>query len=94
MGLWLHLHGPRPLMGHFEPRFGGVLFDGISMISVAECQTHAEECERLGRVADISIQRATALLAMAHTWEMLADEITRYEAIVMAETVPTARRVG
>ena len=67
---------------------------GTNMISVAECKTHAVECERLGRVADISIQRATALLAMAQTWEMLADDTTRYEAIVMAETMPAARRVG
>ena len=64
------------------------------MISVAECETHAAHCERLGREPDISIQRATALLAMAQTWEMLAEETARYEAIVLAETEPAARRVG
>jgi hypothetical protein len=67
---------------------------GIHMISLAECKTHAAECERLGRTADISIQRATALISMAQTWETLADDTARYEAIVMAETMRAARRVG
>ena len=56
-----------------SPRREGVL---ISLRCV-----HAAECERLGRAADISIQRATALVTMAQTWEMLADETARYEAI-------------
>ena len=67
---------------------------GSHMISVAECKTHAAECERQGMVADISIQRATALMSMAQAWEMLADDTARYEAVVMAETMPAARRVG
>jgi multidrug resistance efflux pump len=62
------------------------------MISVAECKTYAAECERLGRAADISIQRATALISMAQSWETLAEDTARYEAIVQAETIQAEPR--
>ena len=56
------------------------------MITAAQCRAYATECERLGKAPDISIQRATALMGMAHCWDMLADDTQRYDGIVRAET--------
>jgi hypothetical protein len=58
----------------------------IRMISATQCRDHAKECDRLGRERDISIQRATVLMGMAHSWDLLSDYTGRYEAIVKAET--------
>jgi len=55
-------------------------------LSEAECRFYAADCERLAKAHDISIERATALMAMAQSWEMLAEDTARYEAIVKAET--------
>jgi hypothetical protein len=55
------------------------------LISAAQCRAYAVECERLGNAADISIERATALISMAHGWDQLAEDMARYEAIVKAE---------
>ena len=55
-------------------------------ISAAECRFYAADCERLAKAHDISIERATALMSMAQSWEMLADDMARYEAIVESET--------
>jgi hypothetical protein len=41
--------------------------------------------ERLGKAAEISIERATALISMALSWDQLAEDMARYEAIVKAE---------
>jgi len=56
------------------------------MISEAQCRAYAVELERRAKAGDISIQRATALLSLAQSWEMLADDMARYEAIIKAET--------
>jgi hypothetical protein len=37
------------------------------------------------KAAEISIERATALISMAHSWDKLAEDMARYEAIVKAE---------
>ena len=55
------------------------------LISAARCRAYAQECERLGRATDISIQRATALISMAQSWDSLAEDTARYEAIIKAE---------
>jgi hypothetical protein len=57
----------------------------LRLISAAQCRAYAVECERLGKAAEISIERATALISMAHSWDQLAEDMARYEAIVKAE---------
>jgi hypothetical protein len=57
----------------------------LRLISAAQCRACAVECERLGKTAEISIERATALISMAHSWDQLAEDMARYEAIVKAE---------
>jgi len=55
------------------------------MISPAQCKTYARTCERLARAADISIQRATVLMAIANSWDTLTLQTARYDDIVRAE---------
>jgi hypothetical protein len=57
----------------------------LRLISAAQCRDYTVECERLGKAADISIERATALISMAHSWDQLAEDMALYEAIVKAE---------
>ena len=56
-----------------------------TMVTEIQCRIYAAECERLGVVRDISIQRATALMAMANSWQRLAADTGRYDAIVAEE---------
>jgi hypothetical protein len=51
------------------------------MISTTQCKTYAAECQQLGTVSDISIPRATALLAMSRSWTALASQMAWYNAI-------------
>ena len=44
------------------------------MVTEIQCRIYAAECERLGVTRDISIQRATALMAMANSWQRLAAD--------------------
>ena len=44
------------------------------MISAPECRAYSARYEKLAKAADISIQRATALLAIANSWARLADQ--------------------
>jgi hypothetical protein len=65
----------------------GGLQGGTSMIiREAECRAYAVEYARRAKAGDISIERATALMSIAHSWEMLADDMARYEATVRAES--------
>jgi hypothetical protein len=45
------------------------------MPTAQECRAYAEECRRLARVSDISIDRATLLTAISQTWETSAVQI-------------------
>ena len=56
-----------------------------TMISAEQCRGFAQECERLAKGGRYSIQLATALMSMAQSWEQLAEDTARYEAIVKAE---------
>ncbi len=57
------------------------------MITAAECRAHSEECLDLGTVRNISVQRATILMAMAQSWDQLASQRDRYGAILIEEGV-------
>ena len=54
------------------------------MVTEIQCRIYAAEW-RLGVARDISIQRATALVAMANSWQRLAADTGRYDAIVAEE---------
>jgi hypothetical protein len=56
------------------------------MISAVQCRKYAAECQAMGMAADISIQRATILMAMATSWDALAQQTEWYEAIEKTET--------
>jgi hypothetical protein len=57
----------------------------LRLFNAAQCRACAVECERLGKAADISIERATALISLANSWDQLAEDMARYEAILKAE---------
>jgi hypothetical protein len=55
------------------------------MISEAQCEEYCAECESLATARNISVQRSKALMAMAHSWTLLAGQRRRYDAIVAEE---------
>jgi hypothetical protein len=55
------------------------------MLSAEQCRDYAKDCVTLGGDKSISLQRATALMAMAKTWSTLANDIERYGRIVQDE---------
>jgi hypothetical protein len=55
------------------------------MLTVTECKAHATECQLLMTVPEISIQRATVLMAMSRSWVALTVLTERYTAIVDEE---------
>lgn len=50
------------------------------MIAPSECRKNAQECTRLAREAETSPRR-TVLANMARTWEALAGQTERLEAL-------------
>jgi hypothetical protein len=57
------------------------------MLTAQQCRAFASNCVTLGADTNISIQRATILLAMSRSWTSLANQIDRYEAILKEEGV-------
>lgn len=55
------------------------------MISGQQCRIYSAACVALGMSADISIQRATILLAMSRSWTALATQKDRYDSILEEE---------
>jgi uncharacterized protein related to proFAR isomerase len=55
------------------------------MISADECKTRLIDCQTLGTSADISIERATAVMAVCRAWVVLGGAVARYEAVVLKE---------
>jgi hypothetical protein len=47
------------------------------MITASQCKTYSTECRQLGMERDISVQRATALMAMANAWNSLEHQTER-----------------
>ena len=56
------------------------------MISAPECRAYSARYEKLAKAADISIQRATALLAIANSWARLADQTESLVLLIREET--------
>ena len=57
------------------------------MLTAQQCRAFASNCVTLGADTNLSMQRATILLAMSRSWTTLANQIERYETIVKAEGV-------
>jgi hypothetical protein len=55
------------------------------MPTAEQCKTYAAQYQLLGREADISIQRATALMGISLSWTTLASQLDRLSAIMKAE---------
>ena len=55
------------------------------IMSEEQCRAYAADCLRLAKATDISLERATALMSIAHSWDMLADDMARYEAVIQTE---------
>jgi hypothetical protein len=58
------------------------------MISLAQCRTYSAEYRQQATAADISIQHATILMAMANSWTSLANQTERYHEIRDSERYP------
>jgi hypothetical protein len=59
--------------------------ESITVITAAECKARSEECVDLGTARNISVRRSTILMAMARSWDQLASQRDRYDAILIEE---------
>jgi hypothetical protein len=57
----------------------------VTMIIASQCKIYATDCRQLGLAADISMQRATILMAMSRSWTTLANQMLRYDTIIKEE---------
>jgi hypothetical protein len=57
----------------------------VTMIVALQCKIYATDCQQLGLAGDISMQRATILMAMSRSWTTLANQVLRYDTIVKEE---------
>jgi hypothetical protein len=57
------------------------------MITSRQCRTYSKDCQDCGTAGGISIRRATALMAISRSWNVLANQVDRYDAIVKEEGV-------
>jgi hypothetical protein len=55
------------------------------MITQVQCRSYAENYQQLGRVVEISIQRATILMAISQSWTTLGFQLDRLAAIEAEE---------
>ena len=55
------------------------------MIIASQCKIYATDCQQLGLAGDISVQRATILMAMSRSWTTLANQMLRYDTIIKEE---------
>ena len=55
------------------------------MLTSPQCKAYATDCQQLGSAAEISIQRATILMAMSRSWTTLANQMLRYDTIAKEE---------
>jgi hypothetical protein len=62
------------------------------MITHAQCEAYIAECRVLGVSPNISIQRATAVMAACEALSALAHHVAHYEAIVKEEARNTRGR--
>jgi hypothetical protein len=56
------------------------------MITAIQCKAHMDECKVLGAAPEISIQRATAVMAVCRAWLEMSRVVGRYDTIVKHES--------
>jgi len=55
------------------------------MVTQEQCKTYADDYQLLGRVPEISMQRATILMGISRSWTTLAGQLSRLAAIETEE---------
>jgi hypothetical protein len=55
------------------------------MPTIEQCNVYAAECRQDSAKANVSIRRATVLMAIAHTWMTLASQLAQLAIIISAE---------
>lgn len=55
------------------------------MITSEQCQSYLDECRKLGGAPDISLRRATALMAICRAWVALSRAIAHYNIVLKDE---------
>jgi|RhiMethySRZTD1v2_1073278.scaffolds.fasta_scaffold237704_2 hypothetical protein len=55
------------------------------MITVIECKAYLDECKVLGAAPEITIERATAIMAVCRAWLEMSRVVARYDAVVRQE---------
>ena len=55
------------------------------MISTELCRVYSADCVTQRMEANISVQRATMLMAMSRSWATLANQTDQYNDLVMKE---------
>jgi hypothetical protein len=55
------------------------------MITSEQCEAHLDECRKLGGAPDISLRRATAIMAICRAWVTLSRELTQYNIVLKDE---------
>jgi hypothetical protein len=70
---WLRVIVPPPAPG------------SSTVLTSSQCKIYATDCQQLGLAGDISMQRATILMAMSRSWTTLANQVLRYDTIVKEE---------
>jgi hypothetical protein len=56
------------------------------MPTAQQCKTYAAEYKRLGMETDISIRRATLLMAISQSWATLANQLDHLTVIMEEES--------
>jgi hypothetical protein len=71
------------------------------MITAAQCKSYLTECRSVGTAPNISLQRATAAMAICQALTALANRVAHYDArcpqgasASKAPVPPTARGTG
>ena len=60
------------------------------MITLKQCVARLSDCEALAAKGELTLRRATAVLAVCHTWLALRDAVRKYKTIVGEENASQA----
>jgi hypothetical protein len=57
----------------------------MGTVTAAECRQLSEDCRCLAAKVGISNRHAIALMGLCRSWNIIADQIERYEVILLEE---------
>ena len=77
--------GPAPDLPSRNVTLSPQCKEGV-MLTAEQCKTYATEYQHLGREANISTRRATALMGISKSWKILAGQLDRLAAIAKDES--------